>query len=125
MTDLLQQAAEWLGRQRVKHLARLVEYRRGDDRLEIRAAIGRTLFEVDDGLGVLERVESRDFLLLAAELVFDGRPAIPRQGDQIREMHGANTLVYEVAAPGREPAWRYADPYRTTLRVHTKQIENN
>jgi len=78
---------------------------------------------VDDGGGVLHRVESRDYLILAEHLVLGGRPAIPEPGDQILESAGTTTLVYEVMAPGREPHWRYADAYRRTLRVHTKQID--
>lgn len=123
MTDLLQEAAEWLGRQQQKHLARLVQYRRGDTRLDLLATVGRTVFEVDSGTGVLERIESRDFLIASVDLVFDGQVSVPQPGDQILETSGPATLVYEVMAPGREPAWRYSDPYRVTLRVHTKQIE--
>ncbi len=123
MTDLLQQAAEWLGRQQVKHLARLVQYRRGDTRLDLLATVGRTVFEVESGTGLLERIESRDFLIATVDLVFDGQASVPQSGDQILETQGATTLVYEVMAPGKEPAWRYSDPYRVTLRVHTKQIE--
>ncbi len=125
MTDLLQEAAEWLGRQQQKHLARLVQYRRGDAALDLLATVGRTVFEVDSGTGVLERIESRDFLIAAADLVFDGQVSVPRSGDQILETCGATTLVYEVMAPGHEPAWRYSDPYRVTLRIHTKQVEEN
>jgi len=32
------------------------------------------------------------------------------------------TFIYEVMAPGNEPPWRYSDPYRRTLRIHTKLI---
>jgi len=28
-----------------------------------------------------------------------------------------------VMAPGKEPAWRYSDPYRKTLRIHTKHVD--
>ena len=29
-------------------------------------------------------------------------------------------MEYEVLAPNGEPVWRWSDPYRTALRVHTK-----
>lgn len=125
MSDLLEEAAQWLGRQQQKHLARLVQYRRGDARLDLLATVGRTVFEVETGTGALERIESRDFLLAAVDLVFDGQVSVPQPGDQIAETHGSATLIYEVMAPGREPAWRYSDPYRVTLRVHTKQVEES
>ncbi|NLS95472.1 MAG: hypothetical protein GXX96_25340 [Planctomycetaceae bacterium] len=125
MTDLLKNAAEWLDRQQASHLSRQVRYRRGDAQLDILARIGRTVFEVDSGTGVLERIESRDYLIAAVDLVFGGQVSVPQPGDQILETSGPATLVYEVMAPGREPAWRYSDPYRVTLRVHTKQVEEN
>ena len=35
---------------------------------------------------------------------------------------GADTQLYEVMAPGGEPPFRYSDPYRRTLRIHTKHV---
>jgi hypothetical protein len=87
--------------------------------------VGKTTFEVDDGYGVLVRHESRDFLMLAAHLLIDGEPLVPERGDRIREAQGQTTFVYEVTAPGKEPCWRYSDPYRKTLRIHTKQVEDS
>jgi len=123
MVDLLEQASDWLDGQRVAHLSKPVTYRRGDDSLEVAATVGRTVFEIDDGYGAIERFESRDFLIAAAELALNGQPFEPASGDLIAETVGQQTLVYEVLAPGKEPCWRYSDPYRRTLRVHTKQIE--
>ena len=48
---------------------------------------------------------------------------MPQRGDRIRETQGQQVFVYEVTAPGKEPVWRYSDPYRKTLRVHTKQTD--
>lgn len=123
MADLLQTGSDWLEDQRVKHLTRSVIYQRGTSSVEVSATIGRTVFEVDDGFGVLERIESRDYLILAEQLVLDGQPTFPERGDRIRETDGAKTVVYEVMAPGKEPHWRYSAPYRKTLRVHTKQVD--
>ena len=106
MTDLLQQASDWLEDQRTRHAASTVEYVRGSQSVELPATIGKTTFEVDDGYGVLVRHESRDFLVLAADLVFDDAPALPQRGDRIREIQGETVFVYEVTAPGKEPCWR-------------------
>ena len=43
-------------------------------------------------------------------------------GDQVRETAGTNVFVYEVNAPGGQPPFRYSDPYRRVLRIHTKHI---
>ena len=122
MADLLEQASDWLDGQRVAHLSKPVTYRRGDYSLEVAATVGRTVFEIDDGYGAIERFESRDFLIAAAELAVNGAPFEPQTGDLIAETVGQQTLVYEVLAPGKEPCWRYSDPYRKTLRIHTKQV---
>lgn len=123
MTDLLQKASGWLADQRDKHLSREITYQRDVSTAVISAAIGRTQFEVDDGHGVLERIESRDFPILTEDLILGGQVTLPQRGDRIRETVANQTFVYEEMAPGREPAWRYSDPYRKTLRIHTKQID--
>lgn len=123
MADLLEQSSAWLEDQRVKHMTRQVVYQRGTDTVEAPATIGETVFEIDDGGGALLRIESRDYLIRAADLVLAGAPALPRRGDRIRETEGAQVFVYEVASPGDEPFWRWSDPYRKTLRLHTKQVD--
>lgn len=123
MPDLLRTGSDWLETQRTEHMTSTVVYSRGDFDVEVPATIGRTEFEVDDGFGVLVRTESRDYLILAENLVLDGQPTLPERGDRIRETEGSQTVVYEVMAPGKEPPWRYSDPYRRTLRIHTKQVD--
>ncbi len=123
MADLLETGSNWLEDQRTKHATRSVSYQRGADSVLLQATIGRTVFEIDNGHGVLERIESRDFLVLAVDLVLLGSAVLPKRGDRIRETQGTVTYVYEVMAPGKEPEWRWSDPYRKTLRIHTKQID--
>jgi hypothetical protein len=123
MADLLKQASDWLEAQRTQHIAQTVCYVRGSRSVNLPATIGKTTFEVDDGYGVLVRHESRDFLVLAADLVFDGTPMLPERGDRIRETQAGQVFTYEVTAPGKEPCWRYSDAYRKTLRIHTKQVD--
>jgi hypothetical protein len=123
MPDLLRTASDWLEDMRTEHASETVIYRREADSVSLAATIGRTVFEVDDGFGVLQKYESRDFLVLADDLVLAGSPVLPEAGDRIEETVGTTTFVYEVMAPGKEPPWRYSDPYRKTLRIHTKQVE--
>lgn len=122
MADLLQQASDWLEEQRTRHASRMVCYVRGVQSVEIPATIGKTTFEVDDGYGVLVRYESRDFLMLADDLILAGQPTLPERGDHIRESQLGWVFIYEVTAPGKEPCWRYSDAYRKTLRIHTRQV---
>lgn len=122
MADLLAQGSAFLEDQRHKHMTRLVAYRSGNSEVELSATVGRTLFEQSDDRGLLSRVESRDFLVRAVDLVIGGEPVTPRAGDQVRETgdDGVTLFIYEVMAPGGEPPFRFSDPYRRTLRIHTK-----
>ena len=122
MADLLESALNWLEEKRTQHRSRTVTYQRGEETAQVPASIGRTTFEIEDGYGLIEKFESRDFLILASDLVLSGSQTLPQRGDRIQETQGATTFKYEVLAPGKEPAWRYSDPYRKTLRIHTKQI---
>lgn len=122
MSDLLEQGSAWLDDQRTRHLTRPVEYRRGTDAVTLAATVGRTVFEQTDDYGILHRTESRDYLVLTTDLVLSGVPTVPRAGDRIRETDGEQVFVYEVMAPGTEPPYRYSDPYRRTLRIHTRHV---
>ncbi len=120
--DLLRRGLEWLERERVKHASRNVLYVRAGEAIQVRATIGKTVFEILNESGVAERTETRDYLVLARELVLGGAESTPKHGDQVRERQGSKVYVYEVMAPGREPEWRYSDLYRHTFRIHTKQV---
>jgi len=122
MTDLLEKGSTWLEDQRTRHLTRLVTYQRGTNSVEVKATFGRTIFEEADDFGVIQKTESRDFLVLAADLVLNGERVLPKAGDRIREVQGDQGFVYEVMAPGTEPPFRYSDAYRQTVRIHTKHV---
>jgi len=119
--DLLQQAADWLDGMRTAHLWRPVQYCRSGESVEVAATVGKTVFEIDDGYGAVERFESRDFLIRSADLVLGGAETLPQPGDRIKETAGAKLVLYEVMAPGKEPCWRWSDPFRTSMRIHTKE----
>ncbi|KAA0213584.1 MAG: hypothetical protein EDM82_12560 [Cyanobacteria bacterium CYA] len=122
MGDLLDRGAAFLDAQRHQHLSRLVLYRRGTDEKDVQATIGKTEFEQADDAGLIHRVESRDFLVRTADLDLGAGLILPRAGDQVRETVGLSVFVYEVNAPGGQPPFRYSDPYRRVLRIHTKHI---
>jgi len=122
MTDLLQQGSDWLEEQRTKFMTRQVVYQRRAESVQLAATVGRTVFQSVDEHGIMIRSESRDFLVLAGDLVLAGAPALPRAGDRIREQPGNVTFIYEVMAPPGEPVYRFSDPYRRTLRIHSKLV---
>jgi hypothetical protein len=122
MSDLLETGTAWLKAMRLKHASRSVVYQRGSDMVEIKATISKTVFQTDKGFGVFESFESRDYLIGADALQLNGASFLPRSGDRIRETSGGKVFIGEVMAPGKEPCWRWSDPYRLTLRIHTKYV---
>jgi hypothetical protein len=118
VADLLNDAVQWIAERLHAYASRQVTYSRGTESVTLSATAGKTLFEVDRGGGVVEHSESRDFLVRAAELILSGAPVLPQRGDRIADAG----QVYEVMAPGNEPHYRFADPYRTMLRIHTRQV---
>ena len=119
---MLEAGSNWLQQQRKKHATRTVDYRRGMETVSVEATVGRTQFEQDDGAGVIVRTEVRDYLIDTIDLVIGGVQVLPNRGDQIEEMVDGKLFIYEVMPIGQEPHWRYSDPYRKTLRIHTKHI---
>jgi hypothetical protein len=119
MADLLEQSSRWLADMNRRHRARKVIYVRGGDALELTATVGKSVFEVDKGYGLFERVETRDYLVDVTELASFGKP---ERGDRVKDELNGVVEVFEVMAPGNEPHFRYSDPYRQTYRIHTKHV---
>ena len=115
MGDLLRQGAQWLEQQRAAHCSSPVPYRRDQVSYEIDATFGRTQYEVEDGHGLRIGAEVIDFLVSAE--VFAPMFGEPEAGDQIV----ADGVVYEVMDLAGQGHWRWSDPYRTTMRIHTKE----
>lgn len=122
MTDMLEKGLAWLDAMNAKFRGTPVIYRRGGAEIEIIATIGRSNFELADEAGIIENYETRDFLVSASALLLEGQPFLPRAGDRIVETIGDKRLINEVLALGNEPPFKWCDPYRRTLRIHTKYI---
>lgn len=121
MPDLLAQSARWLDDQRSQHLASPIRYRRGDLVVDLDATVGRTVFRHENAYGMVTHHVSRDFLIRAQDLVLGGQPVEPEPGDEVIEISESPSRVHEVMSPTPDdPPWRYSDPQRCTLRIHTK-----
>lgn len=118
-TDMLAWGSNYLETERTEHMTRSVVYVRGNSSLTVDATIGRTPFRVENFQGFLEHIESRDYLILTADITI----GLPEAGDKIQETVGEQVFSYEVMAPGGEPCWRYSDSFRQTLRIHTKHVK--
>ena len=122
MSDLLEKGQQWLADQLTTRAAQTVVYARDGDEVSVPATIGQTTFEHDDGQGTIIRTQVRDYLIDANKLVLAGQTTQPKPGDQIRETAGDTTFTYEMMAIAGEPCWRYSDPFRIKLRIHTKLV---
>jgi hypothetical protein len=95
-----------------------VIYVRGPQVWEVDAVLGQRPLRISDDSGVVEIIWGlHDFLIAAADL-----PVEPQQGDQIRRSTLEGTEIYEVAAPGEEPVWRWSDNAGVVRRVHSKHL---
>ena len=125
MSDLLKNGQEWLASKLTQHASRQVVYRRGELGVTLQATIGRSMYDQDDGEGIVTRSQVRDFLIDTYALLSSIIGTLPRRGDTIVEIDGEHTFIFEVMALGGDPPWRYSDPFRLKLRIHTKQIESH
>ena len=124
MTDMLAEGQSWLSEKLRTHASRLVTYQRDAIDVELPATIGRPTYEQDDGEGIITRSQVRDFLIDTTDLLLSPIGSLPRRGDRILETDGSTTFIFEVMSLGGEPPWRYSDPFRLKLRIHTKQIDS-
>jgi hypothetical protein len=121
--DVLQNGAEWLNESRHACATKAVTYwcTSQERPIELLATIGRSEFAILDNAGIERHVETRDYIIRAADLQLDGTPVVPTRGDYIMESFGeAGNCTYSVLSPGDAPCWRYSDPYRQMMRIHTK-----
>lgn len=124
MADLLADSLTWLGGKRKAHLTRSVVYRRGQDSIPIQASKGTTPQEGNEVEGFAINAEFTDWIITAADLVLQDEQVEPETGDRIEETVGNQVFVYEVRPPfPNQPPFRYCDPNRTDMRIHTKEAD--
>lgn len=119
MADMLSDGSDWVADQLKSHASRSVTYSRSTASVALTVTIGETIFQAVSEVGAIIHTHSRDYLFRAEDLVLGGSATLPHRGDRITD----DGKVYEVLAPGREPHYRFTDPYQFGLRVHTKQVE--
>ena len=94
-------------------LATDVVYRRGGLAVAVKAVVGRTWTRSTNEYGEWVKTPMRDYIVPEGQFAF-----FPEPGDLVED--GGST--YEVLALGSEPCWRWSDPCRTAMRIHTKEI---
>lgn len=124
MPNLLKSGLAWLTQTLIANASEPVVYRRGADEVEVDAVFGAKLMKISDAAGWL-RVEwsDMDFCIAAASLVVCGDVVTPAEDDEVTiTLDDGSRETYRVYRFEQEPAWRWADPHRSMVRIHTKQV---
>lgn len=97
---------------------------RGTDHCEIDLAVlAHGVVEVDRGDGLVTLWKSDDFLVRSEDYIFAGEQSRPQSGDVIQRLVGGTLFQHEVCGPTSEDCFRYCDPQRTLMRVHTRLVD--
>lgn len=99
-----------------------VTYRRGSQSQALTATPATTILDLPQTDGSLLRVESRDFVITAADLELDNVAVEPARGDTIEETVGTKVLKYKVLDMPGTSGWRWSDEHRVSYRIHTKLV---
>lgn len=123
--NLLEDGAQWLADQMEAHVSSSVVYVRGSQQCQLDASLGRTQFEFTDQVGMLQNIESHDFILRSAEMLFDGEKFTPKALDEIHVVRDGITHRYLVVQYGNmidstEQIYRWCDPYGKQIRLHAR-----
>jgi hypothetical protein len=118
MANMIQDGISWLAGQLKTHASNQVIYKRGTNTVTVNATLGKTEFEVEHDSGVVDRVETRDYLINAADIDFGAGPVKPQRGDKIVEVLNGTTHTRTVSVPTQGQVWSH-DGFEVKLRVHT------
>lgn len=122
MANFLQNACAWLEGIRASSLSTPVTYRRGGasgTSKPLNVTIGATSETIVDLSGVPLELRLRDYLIAVADFSAAGFTWPPVLGDQVIEF---DSSIFEVVTQHTEGPWRWHDPFRQTVRIHTKQV---
>ena len=89
---------------------------------DVPATLGTSEFTTLAADGSVVTIRSRDVLILAELYDFTDGQVEPERGDQITLTEADGDHVYELLDLPGVPSWRWSDPHRVSLRLHTKEI---
>jgi len=96
---------------------------RGADRVDdVPCGLGTSNFVTVQPDGAIVNIRSQDFLILAELYDFGDGPVEPARGDQFIRCEDDGEHTYELLDLPNEHSWRWSDPWRQRVRLHTKQI---
>lgn len=114
----LDTAAAWLDSTLATSDGVTVRYSRGIPYVDVTAVLGQTPTGFDLGNGILQTWQTQDFLIPQADFELSGSDVSPQVGDEVR----SGDVVFRVCLADDGRCWRFTDPYRRTMRIHTKEV---
>ena len=123
MSNLLQDAAVWLGDRLKESVGRQVTYARGAQESDpITGTVVQHQYEVVENDSSITLIIAYDWTFSAADLVVAGSPIKPRPGDRIKESLNGEAIEFEVLPIGKLPCSEWLDTSGILLLVHTKKV---
>lgn len=118
MANLLKQGQALIAATLKSHGSETVTYRRGANSVSIAASVGRPDMTLgpEFGGGHL-RMNTKEFVITAADLVINGVAVSPATGDMIDVAEGEATNRYRVGPDGGLPEFENADAFGIMLRI--------
>ena len=117
MSDVLSRAETALARIQKSGASQSVVYQRLGATVTVTATVGRSMASQYDQGGMVIAYETTDFLILATDLVLNGKQVVPMRGDEVLWRNRVYRVVSE--QQGEKP-WRESGPDGTVIRVMTK-----
>ena len=85
----------------------------------VTAIEGSKVYHADDVEDTTVEYKTRDFLIDACDLRFDGDLIQPQKGDWVKVVRGPKVYAYTVNRPNAEQAFTFSDLGQTRYRVAT------
>ena len=113
MTNMMQDAAAWLGSRLQEQAGRSVIYSRGGTKITTTGVLRERMYRSASKAGLFTQTKAYDWLLPSADLTIT-----PRRGDKIT----SGGVTYEVLPIDDLPVWEYHDNANETTVIHTKRV---
>lgn len=104
-----------------------IRFTRGAGSVVLDAVPGTTRHQIVTIDGQISKVQTQDWLVLSSELVVAAVAVKPQRGQDKIELLTETTprtvvRTFKVNHPGGLEPYRYSDPYRTIMRIHTTEV---
>ena len=87
-----------------------------------KAGVNDWKYDIDDGSQILTTWTARDYMLPASAIVLAGVTTLPARNHTITEVINGVTHTFGVLFPAGEPVYKFVDPGRTILLIHTREV---